>query len=58
MSASFDGGLLQALKEPSVVRELAYANGHWLFANFRYPEGSDLLTLLKQMKADRESQQN
>ncbi|HWA42111.1 MAG TPA: DUF3828 domain-containing protein [Hypericibacter adhaerens] len=43
---------------PSVVPELAYENGHWRFVNFRYPEGGDLLTLLKQMKADRESQQN
>jgi len=45
-------------EEPGVVPELAYENGRWVFVNFRYPEGGDLLTLLKQMKADRESQQN
>ena len=45
-------------EQPSVVPELAYQDGHWHFVNFRYPEGGDLLTLLKQMQADRESQQN
>jgi hypothetical protein len=45
-------------EKPGVIPELAYENGHWRFVNFRYPEGGDLLTLLKLMKADRESQQN
>jgi len=45
-------------EKPGVVPEVANENGHWVFVNFRYPEGGDLLTLLKQMKADRESQQN
>ena len=45
-------------KEPSVVPELAYENGHWLFVNFRYPGDDDLLTILGLMKADRESNQN
>jgi len=44
--------------EPAVIAELVYENGHWLFANFRYPGNDDLLTVLKTLKADRESQQD
>lgn len=45
-------------KEPSVVPELAYDNGHWLFVNFRYPGNDDLLTILRLMKANRAGDQN
>jgi hypothetical protein len=45
-------------QEPAVVAELVYEDGHWLFANFRYPGNDDLLTVLKMLKADRESQQD
>lgn len=45
-------------QEPGVIPELMYEKGHWLFVNFRYPGDDDLLTILKLMKASRESQQN
>ena len=44
-------------KEPGVVAELAYKNGHWRVVNFRYPGSDDLLTILKKLKASRESHQ-
>jgi len=44
--------------DPIVVVELAYENGHWLFMNFRYPGDDDLRTVLRLLKASRESQQN
>jgi hypothetical protein len=45
-------------QDPAVVAELVYENGHWLFVNFRYPGNDDLLTVLRTLKADRESQQD
>jgi hypothetical protein len=45
-------------QDPAVVAELVYEDGHWLFANFRYPGNDDLLTVLKTLKADRDSQQD
>jgi hypothetical protein len=45
-------------QDPAVIAELVYEDGHWLFANFRYPGNDDLLTVLKTLKADRESQQD
>ena len=45
-------------QEPAVIAELAYENGRWLFMNFRYPGNDDLLTVLKTLKADRESGQD
>ena len=44
--------------DPAVIAELAYENGRWLFMNFRYPGNDDLLTVLKVLKADRDSQQD
>ena len=44
--------------DPAVIVELAYENGRWLFMNFRYPGNDDLLTVLRTLKADRESQQD
>jgi len=44
--------------DPAVIAELVYENGHWLFTNFRYPGNDDLLTVLRTLKADRESQQD
>lgn len=44
--------------DPAVIVELEHENGHWLFLNFRYPGNDDLLTVLKTLKADRESHQD
>src|SRR5215813_2475213 len=40
--------------KPCVVPELEQDNGKWRFVNFDYPEGGDLLTVLKDLKAERE----
>jgi hypothetical protein len=40
--------------KPCVVPELVQDNGTWRFVNFDYPEGGDLLTVLKDLKAERE----
>jgi hypothetical protein len=44
--------------KPCVVPELVQANGKWRFVNFDYPEGGDLLTVLKDLKAEREKPSN
>jgi len=44
-------------ENPAVTVELVMRNGHWIFANFHYPEpkpsGSDLLSTLNQLSEDR-----
>jgi hypothetical protein len=40
-------------QEPAPVAELALKDGHWQFVNFNYPEGQDLRTVLKQLRAER-----
>ena len=44
--------------KPCVVPELVQDNGKWRFVNFDYPEGGDLLTVLKDLKAEREKPSN
>jgi len=44
--------------KPCVVPVLAQDNGKWRFVNFDYPEGGDLLTVLKDLKAEREKPSN
>jgi len=34
-------------KEPDVTAQFTEEDGHWFFVNFRYPDGSDLMTILK-----------
>lgn len=34
-------------EKPDVTAELAEKDGHWLFVNFHYPGGDDLIKLLK-----------
>jgi hypothetical protein len=33
--------------KPALNAELSSDSGHWIFVNFHYPDGSDLLTILK-----------
>lgn len=37
-----------------VIAELEYVNGSWSFVNFHYPDGGDLISQLKLLRADRE----
>jgi hypothetical protein len=41
-------------KKPDLVAELAQMNGSWQFVNFHYPDGGDLLNLLKANEEDRQ----
>ena len=46
-------------KDVSVLPELAFTNGHWIFENFHYPkpehpEDENLLSVLKALRAGRE----
>jgi len=43
----------QRRSAPDVVAELEQRHGLWVFVNFRYPDGDDLVATLKQLKADR-----
>ena len=45
---------VRAGKNAATVAEIAPAGAGWQFVNFHYEEGQDLLTMLKQMRADRE----
>lgn len=40
-------------KDPDLVAELEQRRGLWVFVNFRYPDGDDLVATLKKLKADR-----
>ncbi len=40
--------------KPTVVAEIAFAQGHWMFVNFEYPGDGDLLSILATLKAERE----
>jgi hypothetical protein len=42
--------------EPDLTAEVVFNNGAWLFTNFHYPGplASDLLTILKKLRADRQ----
>jgi len=34
-------------EKPDVTAEFVEKDGHWFFVNFHYPNGNDLLTILK-----------
>jgi hypothetical protein len=38
---------------PAVIAEVEQQSGNWVFVNFRYPEGSDLLSTLRNLSARR-----
>jgi len=39
-------------EKPSVSAELAKGDGHWIFVNFFYADGTDLLTVLRSPKPE------
>ena len=41
-----DGG--KRSKKPDVIAEFMQKDGHWFFINFHYPDGGDLLTMLRE----------
>lgn len=44
---SIYGGSAARSQPPALVAEVSRANGRWQFANFRYPNGKDLVSLLR-----------
>ncbi|HTX74876.1 MAG TPA: hypothetical protein VMD29_01635, partial [Terracidiphilus sp.] len=36
------------LATPVLIAEISGARGHWFFVNFHYPNGADLLRILKE----------
>lgn len=44
----------QRSSSTDVVAELVLQDGHWTFVNFHYPDGSDLLTVLKLLREGRQ----
>jgi hypothetical protein len=46
------GGRRQS--QPSVIAEVEQKSGHWVFVNFHSADGSDLLSVLKKLKAGRQ----
>ncbi len=49
----FAGVALDKSNQPSVVAELERHQGNWRFVNFHYPDGPDLLSLLRSLSLDR-----
>ena len=47
-------GIADGISNEEVHPELAFRNGTWQFVNFRYEQSSDLLSMLKSLKADRQ----
>lgn len=47
-------GITDGVNNEEVHPELNFVNGTWQFTNFRYEQNSDLLSLLKSLKADRQ----
>ncbi len=45
------------VQKPTVTAEIVKHDGHWIFVNFHYPDpkpsGSDLLSILKELREDR-----
>ena len=41
---------------PAVIAEVEQQSGNWVFVNFRYPEGSDLLSTLRKLSESRRKQ--
>jgi Protein of unknown function (DUF3828) len=50
-------GITDGVINEEVHPELSFVNGNWQFTNFRYEQGSDLLSMLKSLKADRQKAQ-
>ncbi len=44
---SIYGGSAERSRPPALVAEVSRANGRWQFANFRYSNGKDLVSLLR-----------
>lgn len=40
-------------KKADVIAEVAQSNDKWIFVNFHYPEGGDLMAILKSLRNDR-----
>jgi hypothetical protein len=40
-------------EDPDVIAEVARQDGEWVFVNFHYPQGKDLVTTLKLLKDSR-----
>ncbi len=47
-------GITDRVNNEEVHPELNFVNGAWQFANFRYEQGSDLMSVLKSLRADRQ----
>jgi len=47
-------GITDGVNNEEVHPELSFVNGNWQFTNFRYEQGSDLLSMLKSLKAERQ----
>ncbi|HUN89330.1 MAG TPA: hypothetical protein VMU28_11090 [Terriglobales bacterium] len=47
-------GITDGVNNEEVHPELSFVNGNWQFVNFRYEQGSDLLSMLKSLKAERQ----
>jgi hypothetical protein len=43
-------------KKPDVVAELTQKNDRWLFVNFDYPQGGNLLAILKSLQKSRQKE--
>ncbi len=44
-------------KRPDVIAEIKKLNGSWIFVNFIYPGNGDLLSVLQDLKKERQSEQ-
>lgn len=40
--------------KPDITAVVGQSNGHWVFSNFRFPHGGDLLKTLQELKAERQ----
>jgi hypothetical protein len=40
-------------EKPTVTPELVFRDGHWIFVNFHYEDGSDLMGVLKELRIER-----
>lgn len=55
---SIYGGSAERSQPPALVAEVSRANGRWQFANFRYPNGKDLVSLLRVITHSTNSKSN
>lgn len=47
-------GITDGVSNEEVHPELSFVNGNWKFVNFRYEQGSDLMSMLKLLKTERQ----